>query len=103
MATPLNSERISSPRLPLRQMSCCCTFQGVPSTKTTICRRLDTLVPKAAPEVTLARPLFRAAASFVCQTLQSILQKARGPLVDKATTDPDGVSNMGDQDPIGQE
>src|SRR5712691_6940447 len=38
-----------------------------------------------------------AAAWFVCQTLQSILQKTPCPLVHKAPADPDGLGNMGNR------
>jgi hypothetical protein len=44
-----------------------------------------------------------AAAAFVFQTLQSILQKTLRPLVDKATADPNRVRNMGERHTIGHE
>src|SRR5439155_25046859 len=61
-------------------------------------RHLETSCPA---RLTLHWPA--AAAWFVCQTLQSIVQKARGPLVDKTPCDPHHRGDMGDRYPIGQE
>jgi hypothetical protein len=44
-----------------------------------------------------------AAAGFVCQPLQPLLQKPLHPLVNKATADPDRGGNFGDRYPIGDE
>jgi hypothetical protein len=51
----------------------------------------------------LARPRPSAAAWFVCQAFETLVQKTLHPFVDKAPADPDRGGDMGDRDPIGQE
>ena len=59
--------------------------------------------PDPSGPVLLARHAPMAAAGFVGQSLYPVLQKPLHPLGDKAPADPDGLGNMGNWHPIGQE